>query len=97
MRNLDEFINESIDRSNLKLVFDNQLNFARAFKKQANDLFGKDTLKQKKINADIYFDDIECVDSNDDSTIKGVTCDGKMTWGEANDKLIEFFKTKYKL
>ena len=97
MKTLQNFISEAFNKANIKLVYDDQISFTKAFKKEANNLFGKDLLKQKKINIDIYFDDIECVDPNNDSTIKGVTCNGKMTWGEASDKLIEYFKTTYKL
>jgi len=97
MKTLQNFICEAFNKANIKLVYDDQISFTKAFKKEANNLFGKDLLKQKNINIDIYFDDIECVDPNNNLTIKGVTCNGKMTWSEASDKLIEYFKTTYKL
>lgn len=97
MKTITEFINEAVDKSNYKLTYDDQMSFGRAFVKIANETFGKDELKRKKIKVSIYFDDIDCVDPNDDSTIPDIVCDGKMTWGEATEKLIEYFKTTYKL
>lgn len=95
MKTITEFINEAVDKSNYKLTYDDQMSFERAFVKNANETFGKDELKRKKVNVSIYFDDIDCVDPNNDSTIPDVKCDGKMTWGEATEKLINYFKTIY--
>lgn len=97
MKDITEFIYEAVDHSNSKLTYDGQLEFKRAFIRFANKTFGKDVLKHKKVDISIYFDDVDCVDPNNDRTIPGVVCDGKMTWTEANDKLIEYFKTTYNL
>lgn len=96
MKTIKEFINESVNDFK-KLRYDDQMSFKRSFVIAANKTFGKDELKRKKVNVSIYFDDVDCVDPNNDSTIPGVACDGKMTWGEANDKLMEYFKTTYEL
>ena len=96
MKDIKTFINESVNDLK-KLRYDDQMSFERSFAIAANKTFGKDELKRKNVKVSIYFDDVECVDPNNDSTIPGVTCDGKMTWGEANDKLMEYFKTTYEL
>lgn len=97
MKRLIEFIYEAVDYSTCKLTYYSQLQFKRAFIRFANKTFGKDVLKHKKVNISIYFDDSDCVDPNNDRTIPGVVCDGKMTWAEANQKLIDYFKTTYNL
>ena len=96
MKDIKTYINESVNDFK-KLYYDDQMSFKRSFVIAANKTFGKDELKRKKVKVSIYFDDVECVDPNNDSTIPGVTCDGKMTWGEANNKLMDYFKTTYEL
>lgn len=86
------------DYSTRDLTYYDELDFERAFIKFANKTFGKDVLKHKNIKVCVYFDGDDCiVDSNNDRTIPGVTWDGKMTWAEAIEKLIEYFKTTYNL
>ena len=97
MKDITEFIYEAVDYSNYDLTYNGQLQVERAFIKFANKTFGKDVLKRKKVNISIYFDGDDCVDPNNDETIPGVVCDGKMTWDEAIKKLIEYFRTTYNL
>lgn len=97
MKNIVNFILETKD-DNL-LMFNNQLKFSSWFKGLANKQFKGMTSSKlgKKPNYAIYFDDVDCVDPNNDSTIEGVKCNNKLTWGEAGAKLIEYFEKTYDL
>lgn len=97
MKDIKTYIIESQD--NNLLMYNNQLNFVRWFKGLANKQFKGMTSSKlgKKPDCVIYFDDVDCVDPNDDSTIEGVKCDNKLTWAEAGAKLIEYFEKTYDL
>ena len=87
MKTIKEFIYEAVDNY---LTYNGQLQFKRSFIRFANKTLGKDVLKRKKVDISIYFDGNNCVDPNNDKTIPGVKCNGKMTWAEANEKLIDY-------
>lgn len=76
---------DSIAIRNRKLTYDGQLEFKKWAKTQG---------LSKKNGVDFYFDNIECVDGrdpHDQSTIRGVVCDGSLTWGEAARRLRKYF------
>jgi hypothetical protein len=55
--------------------------------------YSKDTTQKNKY--DFYFDDVDCVDVKTDKNIKGVKCNGKMTFKEARERLEEYFNIKH--
>lgn len=64
---------------------------------QKLDTYGQQGFKRwyKKTTGrsdDFYFDYINCVDGRSDQNIPGVKCDIGLTWEEAKDRLVSYFK-----
>lgn len=101
MKTLTDVLNESIiteasyERLNSeRLEYMNQMGFQKYFKTRAKDEGLKGLLKYKW-GLPHSFDHTTCYDTNSGRTIKGIECDGSLTFNDAYALLISYYQDNY--